>query len=379
MKPDYNGGSIVNLMSSLGKKMGFKSRYKGLKLLDNEDFNSKNMVLFMIDGLGFNFLREQEDSFLYEYLKGSMTSVFPSTTAAAVTSFYTGVAPQQHAVTGWNMKVKEVGSIVKFLPFYARGGLLPLNERGVTPDMLLDEQPLFAKIDRSCFNIIPSEISSSAYNKLLSENAKVLGYTTLTGFFKQVSTALNNDGKKFVYAYWPSFDTYSHEFGANSEEALEHFKELDKEFRKFVERMPEDTTIIVTSDHGMVDVAPENIVIANEHEELMDMLSDPLCGESRCAYCYVKSSRRKDFVHYMEKNFPQLKVYKSEELVKKNFFGLFEPNKRFLERIGDYVVLPNKGHAFADVILGEQKDFFFGKHGGVTEDEMLVPLILFKK
>ena len=120
--PNYNGGSIVNLMSTILNVYGERSVYEPLKTLNAAALrNSTNIILFVIDGLGYEFLKKHiEGSALAEFPVRKITSVFPSTTATAITTFATGLAPQQHAVTGWFMHLKELGSVVKVLPFTPR-------------------------------------------------------------------------------------------------------------------------------------------------------------------------------------------------------------------------------------------------------------------
>src|SRR3989344_4941128 len=99
--PNYKNGSVVNLMSSIGRAFGWKSEYGELKNLTSKEIKKyKNVVLIIVDGLGYEYLMKQERSFLKENLRGKMTSVFLPTTTSALTSILTGVAPQQHAFTG---------------------------------------------------------------------------------------------------------------------------------------------------------------------------------------------------------------------------------------------------------------------------------------
>src|SRR5690606_2963232 len=87
----------------------------------------RNVVLIVLDGLGYEFLMRQDHGrFFRQHLRGRLTTVFPSTTASAVTSFLTGLAPQQHGLTGWHMYFKELGAVLSVLPGVPRLGGLPL-------------------------------------------------------------------------------------------------------------------------------------------------------------------------------------------------------------------------------------------------------------
>ena len=116
--PNYKGKSIVNLMSSISNSFGKKHKYSELISLNSDELKKfKNVVLIVIDGLGYNYLKKQKDSFLLENLKSNITSTFLSTTACANTAFLVGYPPQQHALTGWEINLKEIGTITKILPF----------------------------------------------------------------------------------------------------------------------------------------------------------------------------------------------------------------------------------------------------------------------
>ena len=104
VRPDYRGGGITNLISSVAAALGNPDRvYQPTPLVDmNRLEGVKNIVLLVVDGLGYHYLNEKcQGSFLQRSLAGSLTSVCPSTTASAIPTFLTGVPPQQHGFTGW--------------------------------------------------------------------------------------------------------------------------------------------------------------------------------------------------------------------------------------------------------------------------------------
>ena len=99
--PDYQQGSIVNLMSAIIAALGGHSGlYPPLPEVQKANLgDERNVVLFVIDGLGYEYLtKKAQDSVLAQHLCSRITSVFPTTTATAITTFFTGCAPQQHAL-----------------------------------------------------------------------------------------------------------------------------------------------------------------------------------------------------------------------------------------------------------------------------------------
>ena len=114
MRPDYQGGSIANLMSSIAAARGYRSSMYPVLSLDGADnlHSYTNIVLLVIDGLGYNYVvNKGEGGVLQRHLKGRMTSVFPSTTATAIPTFLTGNPPQQHGLIGWVIYLAEVDGV----------------------------------------------------------------------------------------------------------------------------------------------------------------------------------------------------------------------------------------------------------------------------
>ena len=123
--PDYSGGGIVNLMQSIATACGnTEKRYPPLAALPATQLaKSRHVVLIVVDGLGQRTLTKHAGSpHLRRHLLGSMTSVFPSTTASAIPVFMTGLAPAQHALTGWHMHLHEVDQTLAILPLVPRHG-----------------------------------------------------------------------------------------------------------------------------------------------------------------------------------------------------------------------------------------------------------------
>ncbi len=381
--PNYNGGSIVNLMSSILKANGFDSKYELLRNLDfHELAESTNVVLMVIDGLGYEYLYEYgKGSVFMEHMRDKMTSVFPATTATGITSFATGVAPQQHAITGWFMYLKEFGLVAKILPFTPRCGGLSFGQAKMDPKIIFNQQSISEKIDVESYYVIRADLVHTDYTRTFGK-AKGIPYIGLTEYFERMRHLISsNNSKKYIYAYWPEFDSLAHVCGVHSAEVFAHFQELDKGFGSFIESIKgTNTTLIITADHGLIDSTDSRTMKLEEHPDFVNTLTLPLCGEPRVAYCYVRPSKISDFENYVHKNFKDVcELHKSEELIKKNFFGLFEPHERLFDRIGDYILIMKKNYVMRDFIMGEKVHYFLGNHGGVSKEEMYVPLIVVRR
>src|SRR5438132_7011949 len=144
MRPDYAGGSLVNLVASIVASRGGKPLHQPLRNFALAS-DATNLVLLIIDGLGDNYLaRHGAGSELARRRRRSLTSVFPSTTASAITTSYTGATPLEHGLTGWFTYFGAAGCVSAALPFRSRGDMALLSARGVTPEQIYTVPSLFS-------------------------------------------------------------------------------------------------------------------------------------------------------------------------------------------------------------------------------------------
>lgn len=378
-KPDYTN-SIVNLMSSIGRAFGKKSRYQELKQLPGEELkNSKNVVLMVIDALGYNYLASK-DSRLKENLRGKMTSVYPTTTPSAITTFMTGTAPQQHALPGWSLHLKELGLVAQTLPFNARLGGPELSELNVQLEDILDVKCFYEQLDAKTYVIQNKNIIDSSYTIGNSKTAERLGHSTFKGCLRQMAKAIRSgDERKYIYAYWAGLDTMGHQHGINSKETEEHFFGLEKQILSFARNL-KDTSLIITADHGQIDYTEDKIINVENHPKLEECLTLPLCGDARTIYCYVHPSKARQFEDYVGSELGKFcKLYKNHELIEQNYYGLFEPNPKLFDRTGDYIIIMKDNYVLKDKLVNEKRFAHIGEHSGDSEDEMFVPLVVFNR
>jgi len=332
--------------------------------------------LIVIDGLGYEYLKNK-DSFLKENLRGSISSVFLSTTACALTSLLTGAAPQQHGFTGWLINLKEVGIVTRILPFNTRYNHLDLVGDFKMKNILKEKSFTF-KIKNKSFVINPLSVMNSEFTNLTSKGSKKLGYETMKGFFRQIKNSVNSKGKKYVFAYWPIFDGLSHEYGVGSKESRKQFEELDKSIKRLVKSIKgTNTMVIVTADHGFIDTPLNRFLRLENHLKLKECLTLPLCGEGRTVHCYVRPSKVKQFESYVKNNLGKYcEMYKGQDLIDKGYFGLGKPNSKLFDRVGDYILIMKENYVLKDQLEGEELTIHIGHHGGMSKQEMLVPLVV---
>jgi hypothetical protein len=378
--PDYSGGSIVNLMASLQEGLsGGKHTYPEHRLLSPDDVGRhRQVVVWVIDGLGYDYLRTQVAAVhLNRALKGRMSSVFPPTTASAITTFLTGDAPHQHGLTGWFVYFRELGSILAVLPGRTRYGGSGYGAGGIDAAKLLQHRPFAERIGVESFSLSPMYIVDSEFNRAHLGPATAIGYKNLADLCDKTLALCRRPGRRYLNLYWPELDSIGHRAGIWSKQARDHLLELDRAFAQLCEGLQgTDTLLLVCADHGQIDTAPELTLQLEDHPILQQSLVLPLCGEPRAAYCYLRPGCESQFDDTLASRFGEMaSVYPSAQLIEEGWFGVGTPHPRLAERIGDRLLLMRQGSIVRDWLAQEPRFQMIGVHGGLSREELWVPLV----
>jgi hypothetical protein len=268
--------------------------------------------------------------------------------------------------------------VLKVLPTRPRYGGASLGEVDIDAARLFGHVPVFDSLKARSYVIAPQYIANSDFNRAHAGTAGIRGYRTLGQMFELITGVVQESRERqYVYAYWPDLDRIAHQYGSASNEALEHLAELNAGFARFLAGMGGgNTLVIVTADHGIIDTTTDRVIELGDHPELASMLVLPLCGEPRVAYCYVRPDRRSDFERYVSHELaPYTALWPSHELVLRNCFGPGTPHPRLHERIGDYTLIMKDNYVIKDWLLAEHRYSQVGVHGGLSDQELYVPLI----
>ncbi len=378
--PDFQGGSIVNLMASIEGALGGGSPYPEAGILPAARIAERQkIVLLVVDGLGLEFLeRHFAGGLLHRNLAGGLSSVVPPTTATAIPAFLTGRAPLQHGFTGWFTWFREIGATLTVLPFNPRHGGPPLSEDRVSPLQLARIDPLFERIRARSHLVMPERIAYSVFNRAFQGPARLWGYETLYELFQEIGQALARPGPSYTYAYWPEYDAAAHAQGAHSPEAVQAIAGLQAGLaRLLAEQASEDVLILVTADHGFIDSPPERTIRLEDHPQLAECLVMPLTGESRLAFAYVHPQMQGRFEDYVRRELGDCtELVSRERMLREGWFGLGEAHPYFHQRIGHYALVMRDNYKIKDWILGEHPYQQQGVHGGLSPQEMTVPLVM---
>jgi predicted AlkP superfamily pyrophosphatase or phosphodiesterase len=380
--PDYKGNNIVNLMSSISYNFGKRHYYVEHKFLSSKELRKfKNIVMIVVDGLGYNYLNGKKDSFLFKNIRSKTTSTFLSTTACANTVFSIGYPPQQHALTGWDINLKEVGAVSTILPFIPIYGGEDLSKSGFKMKNILDTPSFHKGFNCKCYTLIDKKLSGSSFTSYISRDSEIVPTKNYKNTFTKLKEVVSQkcDKRRFIHAYIYELDSLSHKKGFDSPNVAFIFQDIDRritEFSKFLKGT--NTGLIVISDHGFINISPKTEIWVEDIDGLKECLTVTLAGEPRTRDCFVRPSKVKQFESIVKNKMDEYCwCFKGEELIQKNFYGLGKPNKKLFDRVGDYVLIMKKNYILRERLANYQKPekFHKGKHGGVSENEMFVPLI----
>jgi hypothetical protein len=222
---------------------------------------------------------------------------------------------------------------------------------------------------------------------MLHKGATYRGYVATSSLEALVTRLLAEDldARTYVYAYWPTIDTISHVVGSLTEEHSAEVYAFDANFGRLVRRLPGDgrTLLLLTADHGHIDTEPTEQVSLADHAALLRMLRVPPAGERRAVYLHPREGAQRDVQQYVNERLGDVAVSATrDEAVTHGLFGPGELPERAAARIGEVIVFPRRNlHIVTPIEPPEgapqlpPPPVFRGLHGGLTEDEALVPLL----
>lgn len=380
--PDYAGGSLLNLMASIEAACGGLGRgYAPLRQAPPELGTVRHLVLLVVDGMGEVLLQSgPAGAFMRAHQRGVMTSVFPTTTASAITTVLTGLAPAAHGLTGWHLYAGELDQVIAPLPLWARGKRHPDAHAERWCKQVFVADPLADRLTRACHVVSPWFICDSPYNLHHTGKAERWPYRGLDGLFETLEKLLRQaDAPTYTYAYYGEIDRLGHEFGIGSPQVAAELAAVDQALEAFAGRVRGlDVGVVATADHGFLDNPPSQQIQLVDHPQLANALYRPLCGERRLAYAYVRPERQADFKATLARELDRcVTAVDRDTVLAEGWYGPGPAHPRLAERVGELVLVMQEPWVIIDQVPGERPHDQVGVHGGVSAAEMQIPLIFF--
>ncbi|MYE53930.1 MAG: alkaline phosphatase family protein [Chloroflexi bacterium] len=383
LHPVSDALSIVDFANALHSVMGIpdvplNEKAVAIKGLIGEH---EHLVLVMADGFGMNFVEGLEgDAFIPSHLAAEMRTVFPSTTPIALTSLATGDWPRAHGVIGWFVKLTEIDAISTIISYVRTSDKKPLSELGAGVEDAYSLPSRIGDATREAFHILPEQIAGSVYSNYWAGGVSQSGYDVKSpeqGVRMALEAVRAARSPTFVYLYLPQVDGLAHKLGASDEATLNAAVQVDKLLGTLATELPSNARMVMTADHGHLDALPHSSYSLTASDEIVRLCDGALTGDQRAIYAHVVKGKIDDFKEAVHRRCgSDFLVLTAEEVEAARLLGAGALSVNTRYRMGNALVL-STGNAVLDyrAVVGDDPNPIVSHHGGLTPNEMRIPLV----
>ncbi len=398
--PHYDGLGIANLPATLAALLGAElpGACPPLRADLWADWGEvRRVVLLVVDALGYLQLRAALNEWTDEELDVlrrlcavgrlvPITSTFLSTTNTVLTTLWSGYSPAAHGILAYELYLRELGvaaSPLMFWPVYHRRRDA-LVEWGLKADEFVPVPGLAECLAdqgiRTCALIRKAYADSFLAQIHKRGIAETEGFVATGDMWLEIGRLLDRhtDEKLLIFAYWDPVDSVTHRYGPDDDAWRLELRAMAWSLEHgFLARLTparcDGTLLILTADHGGIATPREAAVHLQDHPHLYDVLSLPPLGESRVPFLHVRGDALEQAQSYLRDQLGDCFFVLTREQVLAS--GLLGPGKVYAEvphRLGDLIALARGDHYLA---RDERQLEMKGRHGGLSPQEMLVPLL----
>jgi hypothetical protein len=382
LAPNYNGGSIINLSASIAAHFGVPTSTAKLQQplpLEGVD----TVVLLIVDGLG-DWQLEQHLSdgdmpnlkaLLEDSQRRSLTSVFPSTTMSAITGIHMAASPAQTGWLGYTMWLEEVQGVIEMIGQVDFASRQKLEQ----PNFLKATSSIYAALEKNgvgVYSVAPNEYRGTWLNEWYWQGGMQYGYLTANTCASVAAASLALEPPKLVVLYWADYDTVCHRHAPSSQMAADEISAVDNALGRLLRQIPKNgkTLFCLTADHGQRDLLDKKAIYLEQNTELMAIFEGAPAGDRVCRTFRVKPEKLTAARDLLEVHSDTLL---SADAWRMGLFGGLPARETFYNRVGNLIALPRAETQLCYTYPGKNPSRpHRGSHGGLTPEEMLVPLVV---
>ena len=356
--PDYAGACIANIVPAL-----LDGSVEPPPWLPSAAIEAPQVVVLVLDGIGWEQLQARRElaPTLCSLEGGPITSVAPTTTATALTSIATGLAPGQHGVMGYRVAVDH--DVLNILRWSTPAGDARTR---IDPCAFQPNEPFCHQ--RPCV-VSKAEFVQSGFTSAHLAGARYRGYRVPSTLLVEVRDAVRA-GEPFVYAYYDGIDKVSHEYGLGSHYDLE-LEFVDRLVEGLLSLLPADTALVITADHGQVHVGDR---IVSPHPDVAAHVSFQ-SGEGRFRWLHARPGREAALAEAAAAHHGDVAwVCTRDQTIDEGWWGE-RVTDAARHRLGDVALVAAAPVSFHDPADSGPFELV-GRHGSLTPDEMHVPLLV---
>jgi hypothetical protein len=371
--PAYGRASLSDLLPSVLGSLGVGDEPNALALPD-----AARAVVLLVDGLGERLLRRHADvaPFLASLPGRVLTAGFPATTVTSLASLGTGLPPGEHALTGYTSWVEEVDDTVGWLAWTGAQDGADLRER-LVPEQVQPHRTAFERAAAAGVDVTvaaPAQFDGSGLSRAVLRGGSYRGAVTPGDAVAQALAGSRRGRRSLVYCYTADLDLTGHVRGVDSEAWRSQLRLADRFAEELAARLPEDTALHVTADHGMVDVADGDRLDLDAAPGLLDGVR-AVAGEPRARHVHALPGRAAAVLDAWTTALAgRAWVGSRDDAIAAGLLGPVV-SAAARRRVGDVVAVATSDVALvrsrAEPVLAALR----GQHGALTPDELLVPLL----
>ncbi len=297
-----------------------------------------------------------------------------------------GQKPAEHGVVGYELWLKEYGVVSNMIlhtPITFENDAGSLARAGFVPEQFLNLPTLGSHLAASgikCYALQHRSIIRSGLSQMFLKDVQVHGYLTPAELWVNLRHLVesNPTTRQYFWVYSGQIDHFSHYYHPDDERVACEFSEFSRAFEQnFLAQLSpavrRHTLVLLTADHGMLATQNSAQYDLRHHPELTRLLHILPTGEHRLMYLFTRPGKQAEICDYYEKAWPgQFAFLDPSEAVSKGLFGPGTPHPRLFDRMGDLIAIAR--HA-AYLWWADKENPLIGQHGGLSPDEMIVPLL----
>ncbi len=355
------------------------------------------VVLFLVDGFGWRFFVQfQGAPFLQRIARNGtiekLTSQFPSTTAAHLTTIHTGLPVGVSGIYEWFIYEPALDRIIAPLLFSYSGTREreTLRSAKIDPSVIYPQGTFYSELKQ--MGVTPyvfgiRDYTPSTFSKAAMNGAELLRFITLPEALVNLGLLLEQQNNPiYIHLYFDRIDTIAHEYGPSAPQTEAEIEAFLLIMEHYFEQAFQGKRILflMTADHGQVDVNPKTTIYLNTNRNFKGLerfikrnqngqLLIP-AGSARDMFLHVKEELLDEAQSFLARRLDgRADVVKVEALMEEGYFGT-EVSARFRERVGNLVVLPYLNETVWWYEKDKFEQRFHGHHGGLTAQEMEIGL-----
>jgi hypothetical protein len=395
--PDYLGSSILNLPYSIcqwldAEPLGVAPVRPELTVTSSNSI--RRVVLVLVDALALHRLqRWMSDGTAPVWANlaeqgrlAALTSIIPSTTSTALTTLWTGRSPAEHGIVGYELWLKEYGVVSNMIlhaPITFENDIGSLVKAGFKPEQFLNLPTLgthLASYGVRSYALQHRSIIRSGLSQMFLKDVDVHGYITPAELWVNLRHLVeaHPNLRQYFWVYTGQLDYFSHFYHPDDERTAAEFSEFSHAFEQhFLNRLSpavrKGTLILLTADHGMLATRKSAHYDLRNHPGLTRQFHILPTGEHRLMYLFIKLSQADQVRSYFEQTWPgQFSFLDPVKAVARGLFGPGTPHPFLFDRLGDLIVVARDE---AYLWWAEKENPMIGQHGGLSPEEMIVPLL----